>query len=190
MLLRVSLSIYSGPRRCRYYQCLSKAILIDCSIVAGCGFATGWLKVFFLRVMDAVMDKYQCIMLRVYVDDITQTVIGTQRFVGRVAPEALALLLHLLERWLGFAINDDKSYINAREIKLGTWIAKRLGTRRFRQARAVRNLGVDFASAGAKRSTAVWKQQLKQVRQRMVDLYPQAKFFVDKVPLFILLRTE
>ena len=166
VLLRVSISIYSGPRRCRYHQCHSRAIVTECSIIAGCGFATGWLKVFFLRVMDTVMEKYYCLMLRVYVDDITMTVIGTQRFVARVAPDALALLLRLLERWLGFVINEDKSYINARELKLGTWIAKRLGTRRFQQARAVRNLGVDFAAAGARRATAVWNQQLKQVRQR------------------------
>ena len=116
--------------------------------------------------MDIVMKKYRCIMLRVYVDDITQTVIGTQRLVGNIAPGALALLLQLLERWLGFAINDDKSYINARKVKLGAWFVQRMGNRKFRHARAVRNLGVDFAAAGARRSTAVWQQQLKQVRQR------------------------
>ena len=48
VLLRVSLSIYAGPRRCRYFQCHSQAITTECSIIAGCGFATGWLKVFLL----------------------------------------------------------------------------------------------------------------------------------------------
>ena len=40
VLLRVSLNIYSGKRRCKLEEAHSEQFSILCSILAGCGFAT------------------------------------------------------------------------------------------------------------------------------------------------------
>ena len=48
-LMRVSLDIYAGARRCKLGQTHSGAFSIERSILAGCGFTTSWLKVLTLE---------------------------------------------------------------------------------------------------------------------------------------------
>ena len=168
VLLRVSLDVYSGPRRCKVEEALSDAICLSCSILAGCGFATSWLKVLMFRSLQAFGERYKCIMLYAFVDDITIVCIGTQRWLLRITAEGLAYLIALLQG-LGFEINGSKSVIVVREKRTGRWIADRIKSTTGQELQAKkhnRNLGVD-STVGQQRRVKVIKDTMNKQKRRL-----------------------
>eukprot|EP00969_Alexandrium_andersonii_P231449 10221746-Alexandrium_andersonii.AAC.1 len=56
----------------------SQRVAIDTAIVAGCACATRMLKALLVSACDSLQQVYLRVMLYVYVDDITLSVVGSQ----------------------------------------------------------------------------------------------------------------
>ena len=98
-LLSMILVTYLGPRRLLIKQCASRVVHSSIGICAGSRFAPFLLYAVLLQPMDDIGDRFGWagIQLRLYVDDVCFTLIGSVGDVVRVLFEALEFFIVRLE---------------------------------------------------------------------------------------------
>ena len=151
-ILRITLASYRASRRLTLKGVVSRPIVAECGIVAGCGTATSELRCLLLDVLIQHRNAHPCVNLNIIVDDLSFDVLASSRH------EAVSLLTnaafdasHGLEACSGLKIARDKSAVSSSDFAAARVVRKALGDLGGKRASTVRALGVDFWAACSQR---------------------------------------
>ena len=152
-LTNLALKGYAAGRRIMQEGMVADPIFSGRGVVAGCGFATTWVKIYCKGPLDAFQKRHPLVRLDTYVDDFTLSVDAGTDLEARVLVTRAALdLKKVIENELKCKLALDKSVVVASNDKLAQEIADDLGTLGVVPRAATPNLGVDF-SVGKKRKS-------------------------------------
>ncbi len=150
VILRASLAAYVGPRMLTLDGRASKELHAQNGILPGCTFATTYVKLFYLRRLDAVAAELPPeAVMDIYIDDVAIAADGDGSDLIEAAISARDAVRKALTADLGCRIAEAKTRVVASSSRISRAIADRLGI-----GQAVRrcapNLGIDI-TAGAQR---------------------------------------
>ncbi len=149
-ILRASLAAYVGPRMITLNGRAAKELHARHGVLPGCTFATTYVKIFYVRRLDALVTRLpEGVDLDVYIDDIALSAEGTTADVVTKLAEAREALHEVLTKDLKCRIAPAKSCIVASSGKVSRMLANKLGMKGAVR-RCAPNLGVD-ATAGGRR---------------------------------------
>ena len=152
-ITNLALKAYEAGRRIMQEGLVADPIFTGRGVVAGCGFATTWVKIYCKGPLDAFQKRHPFVRLDTYVDDFTLSVDADTDIEARVLVTLAALdLKQVIEKEMKCKLALDKSVVVASNDKLAQDIADELGTLGVVPRAATANLGVDF-SVGKKRKT-------------------------------------
>ena len=75
-LVRLALAAYKAPRLIAQQGKLSAALSANRGVIAGCGLAATWVKVYCIEALDHFKELHPRIRLDAYIDDITLSAVG------------------------------------------------------------------------------------------------------------------
>ncbi len=151
-LLRASLAAYIGPRMITLDGRAAREMYARDGIVPGCTFATTFVKLFYMRRLDALVARLPPnIDVDMYIDDLAISGNGTSDRLVEDITSAWRNARAVLVADLGCKIADAKSRVVASSGRVARVIAGKLGIEHAVRRNAP-NLGVD-TTAGARRRT-------------------------------------
>ena len=152
-LTRLAVQGYTAGRRIVQAGLASDPIYANRGVVAGCGLATTWVKVYCMEALDAFQKRHPLVRLDTYIDDFTLAVDADTEEEAQVLLVRAALdLKRTVEEQLLCKLALDKSVVVGSTDRLAQKIADQLGSLGVVPRAATANLGVDF-SAGKARKT-------------------------------------
>ncbi len=144
VILRASLAAYVGPRMLTLDGRAAKEMYARDGTLPGCTCATTYVKVFYLRRLDSLVERLPAgVELDIYID-------GEEVELATKMVEAREALREVITKGLGCRIAAAKSCIVASSGKLSKHIARRLGMDQAVR-RCAPNLGVDTTGGGRRR---------------------------------------
>ncbi len=151
-LLRASLAAYIGPRMLTLDGRAAKELYARNGIVPGCTFATSFVKLFYLRRLDAFVAQLPPdVDVDKYIDDLAISAAGvSDELIAKITAAREAARVALTSD-LGCRIAESKSRVVASSSRVARAIAGKLGME-YAVRRCAPNLGVD-TTAGARRRT-------------------------------------
>ncbi len=176
VLLDVALTTYEGPRMLSLSGALSRAVVAQHGVIAGCSFANALTRAYSVEACDRVARTIADIpsedsAMDMYVDDLAVTITGTYNQVVNGMSLAKEALQHEVETTLRCHIETSKAAVATSHAGLTKALARRFGemagpsgTRDVR--RAAVNLGVDYAAGRTRRALAASGRR----RRRMSNL--------------------
>ncbi len=178
VILRVALSLYDRPRMLSLNGALSRPLLADNGIIAGCSFANALTRAYSVEAYDRVAVAIGDMpvehgALDVFVDDVALTITGTKTQVVAAITEAKDVLKHEIEANLYCDIEMSKAAVVSSDAGLTRILARRLGdyagpAPAREKRRATANLGVDYAAGG--RRTVLVQSGKRRKRMRTLQL--------------------
>ena len=131
---------------------LSKPLLAKRGVVADCGLATIWVKVYCLGALDKFQSKYEGkVRVDAYIDDITLSVTADTEDEVEEAPTRAALdLVDVIEKELQCKVAKEKSVVVSSSDGLAQRLSERLQCVGATPSASATNLGVHYA-CGEKR---------------------------------------
>ncbi len=155
------------------------------AIVAGGTYATDLLAMVLAAPIDAIVNRYQQVMVYTVVDDVTPRAEGTESSVVADLTAAVRELIDALEGDLDMVISrgapweptvDTKSVVVAGSPALRQRISTPMRAVGFHVRRHAKNLGIDYApmSRAGKRSVQQARRKDVRERQRRILRMPKA----------------
>ncbi len=166
-IIRVVIAMYSSPRVVKIGAECSLPVSLGTTIVAGCTFATTLLKLVLLKALDLTSAAHNLVRLKVYVDDASVQARGLgDRAAKLVAAATRDLIEELQKPEVGLVVSTSKTHGVATNPTLGRQLAARLAASGLTTKSHTKNLGVDFA-AGGRRRTGVRQERFHKLRGRL-----------------------
>ena len=149
-IVRVSLAAYAGPRHLSLSGMVTKALYASNGIVAGCGFATTYVKVYCLRPFDTFVHRCPTVSLDAYIDDLTISSIGEASIVREAIVSGGLELHRVIQDELVCEIAMDKPALVSSCRSTMKEIRRVFGDLAGASITSTVNLGTDY-TAGASR---------------------------------------
>ncbi len=169
-VLRLSLAAYRAKRTIAVAGVFSRVIVAVRGITAGSGFATSELRVILLDVVDSTYVLWKRVTLALYVDDFTLDTKGTAQQVRDNLAGATNHIIWYLEKIFGLEISAKKCVMLANRPKVARETAKKVKDAKVKKVSSAKLLGAPSAG-GARRSTKVLKDRLKNFREKLKRLH-------------------
>ncbi len=113
-IIRASLAAYGAPRMIALHGRLAKEVPPRKGVVAGCAFATTYVKVVMQRALGrAAKDFPDSVALDTYIDDIALSAVGEPKAVERDLLAAHRILRKTLREELGCTFASEKTAVVA-----------------------------------------------------------------------------
>ena len=152
-ITRLALAGYRSARYIAQRGKTSHPLFANRGVVAGCGFATTWVKVYCVEAFDEFKRRHPLINIDAYIDDITLSITtGSQQLTEDLLVAAAEDLARLIKDELDCEIAKEKSVVISSNDDMAKRLADRLQCVGAVPAASAANLGVDF-SCGRKRRT-------------------------------------
>ncbi len=172
-LLRGSIGMYSNPRLVSLNGRVARQIHPRRGVVAGCAFATTYVKVLMTRALDrAVANMPDGVVLDAYIDDLALSAVGTSAQVVDKLSKAHQVLREAVELELGCSFAPGKTAVVATCAGTARRLKEVVGAQG-RIFEAAPNLGVDAPAAkprSAWSKSSLRKSRLVQATQREMRL--------------------
>ena len=174
-IIALAAHAYTGHRRIRVGRAISRKIYPRLSIVAGCTWATVWVRVYviepvegFLKAVHEVVGMYEVtFMLVIYIDDAILTSIGDVHGVATVHTWASAALLHWLAHVLRKPVATSKLQCTASPANLRAILKPQLALLDIPVFAEGEVLGTDYAAGGKILRRAKQVHRRRQACSRM-----------------------
>ena len=152
-ITRLALAGYRGARFISQRGKTTHPLVASRGVVAGCGFATTWVKVYCVEAFDKFKKRHPHINIDAYIDDITLSITtGDPKRTEDLLVAAAEDLARLIKEELDCEIAREKSVVICSDDAMAKRLADRLGCVGAVPAASASNLGVDF-TCGRKRRT-------------------------------------
>ncbi len=154
-------------------------------IIAGCAFATTFVKLFYLNSLDeAAKAMPEDSDFDIYIDDVVTSADGPPSEVIDKLVEARGILMDALVGDRGCQIAVDKSRVVATSAKVAREVTRRLGVEQA-VVRAAPSLGIDVTAGGRRtalnQAGAMRRSRMNKGRRRRAKLRKVAKVLGGKV---------
>ena len=105
LILRMAMEVFAFTRRLMLSGAVSEPVETLSAILAGSGFATDAMLIILIKPCDTIARELPAGDVRLFVDDLTVHVVGTQEAVRRNLTRAVNRCVDLLEGGLGLRIS-------------------------------------------------------------------------------------
>ena len=165
LLLWLAFSMYMQPRVVALEGALSAEVRAARGIVAGCGFATTWLRALMLPAIRTLQRAYSGLMMFVLADDITLQWVGRRMEDSKVLALATQYMVGELSGPMGLKVSQKKSAFVASSKEVEEAVVRPMRRLGFGAQQWMRNLGVD--QFGRTRKRRMTKERIGKVKARM-----------------------
>ncbi len=163
-IMRASFGMYANPRMIALHGRLAKEVHPRRGIIAGCSFATTYVKVMMVRALDRAVSKMpDGVTLDAYIDDLALAAVGTKEQVASKLAEAHKILREVVREELGCEFAHDKTAIVATCPHVANRLREQVGVQG-NIFEAAPNLGIDAPAAKPRRA---WNKKALR-RSRLV----------------------
>ena len=151
-ILALALAGYKAPRLIVSRGKAMAPLYARRGVIAGCGLATTWVKVYCLSPLEAFAKRHPKVKLEAYIDDLTLSTTGPSDKNVEVRLVAAAKdLLEIITKELRCDLAYEKTAVIASNDELAATLAKRLACTGAVPAASTASLGVDL-TCGRKRA--------------------------------------
>ncbi len=168
-VLRGSFGMYANPRLVSLNGKVARQVHPRRGVIAGCAFATTYVKVLMTRALDRAMAKMpEGVVLDAYIDDLAISAVGTSRQVVDKLEKAHQILREAVQHELGCSFAQGKTAVVATCADTARRLKEVVGAQG-RIFEAAPNLGIDAPAAkprGAWHRSSLRKSRLVQAAQR------------------------
>ncbi len=168
-VLRGSLGMYANPRLVALNGRVAKQIHPRRGVIAGCAFATTYVKVLMTRALDRAMAGMpEGVVLDAYIDDLALSATGTSKQVVEKLEKAHQILREAVQHELGCNFAHGKTAVVATCAATARRLKEVVGVQG-RIFEAAPNLGIDAPAAkprGTWSKNSLRKSRLVQATQR------------------------
>ena len=142
-LARLGIDAYKAPRYVQRGGCVAAPLFPSRGVVAGCGFATTFVKIACFDVFTRLQHRHPNVRFDAYIDDITITAEGSEADVLRWVTAAAHEFVAEMQTSMGCEIAWEKAAVVSNSETLANRVRHAIGIPTISQPTAV-NLGVDF----------------------------------------------
>ena len=152
-ITRLAIAAYRAPRLITQDGRVGPPVMPKRGVIAGCGFATTWVKVYCLQPFKEFCARHPRVKLDAYIDDLTLSASGdSDDEVALLLQAAAEDLYKVITELLECDLAKEKSAVVASSDSLAKLLSDKLGCLGTTPAAATASLGVDLA-AGKQRRT-------------------------------------
>ncbi len=146
-IVRASMAAYGLPRMVALHGRLAREVHPRRGVIAGCTFATTYVRVFMLRALDrAVKEMPDGVSLDVYIDDVVISAVGEPKEVTDKLLKAHATLRRIIQEELGCTFAKEKTAVVASDREMTRRLKEGVGATGI-VVDATPNLGIDANAA-------------------------------------------
>ena len=179
VLLRLSLAAYRLQRAIGIEGVFSRTLAATRGITAGSGFATAELKALLLTLMQLLHHKWaELLVLHLFVDDLTITVVGCTRQVVNIMIRVLDFVVDYLEDTLLMEVSAKKSKLIGSSKGLVQAIVVGTRSAKVSAAKHGKVLGTDDVG-GRVRSTVNFRARLTEFGEKATKFKALRKIGVN-----------
>ncbi len=168
-LLRGSVGMYANPRLVALNGRVARQVHPRRGVIAGCAFATTYVKVLMTRALDRAMANMPAgVMLDAYIDDLALSVVGSRAQVVDKLAKAHDVLRAAIQHELGCSFAQEKTAVVATCAHTARLLKEAVGAQG-RILEAAPNLGIDAPAAkarGAWHRSSLRRSRLVQAARR------------------------
>ena len=155
-LARLAIAGYRAPRHIALEGKLAAPLHASRGVIAGCGFATTFVKIYCADALEAFCKRHPRIKLDAYIDDFAISAsAGSDEEVEELLVKAALDLQGVIIEALKCRLADGKSYVVASSDVLAKSIAGKLGCMGVAAVESTSSLGVDLACGKTRARHAV-----------------------------------
>ena len=177
-IIRLFLAFYLSPRFIRVGRAWAKPVFPQCSIVAGCTWATVLIRCLMLGPAERFLaglqrEANECEILvafKIYVDDLTLLMSAARAHLRRFIKRAAKSLTRWVSDTLKLKVAEDKLVCIASSVGLKNDVSLDLNSLGYKTVLVAPCLGADFSAGGRFRGRPALRARLKAAARRLPKL--------------------